>query len=60
VSPEAPNERRQTVALWFVYFLELANDDICVGSTNDLKGRAIEAGEGCKVDEIVVKSEFSL
>jgi putative endonuclease len=25
--------------MWYVYFLELANDDIYVGSTNDLKRR---------------------
>jgi putative endonuclease len=25
--------------VWYVYFLELANGDICVGSTNDLRRR---------------------
>lgn len=34
-------------AMWYVYFLELANDDIYVGSTSDLKARvpAHERGE---------------
>jgi putative endonuclease len=39
VSPEAPQERRETGALWYVYFLELRNGDIYVGSTNDLRRR---------------------
>ena len=40
VSPEAPSsERRETDPLWYVYFLRLSNDDIYVGSTNDLKRR---------------------
>jgi putative endonuclease len=38
VSPEAPKERRET-AVWYVYFLKLKNDDIYVGSTNDLRRR---------------------
>ncbi|HEY2050735.1 MAG TPA: GIY-YIG nuclease family protein [Caulobacteraceae bacterium] len=25
--------------MWYVYFLELSNGDICVGSTNDLRRR---------------------
>src|ERR1700736_1392724 len=36
VSPEAPQERRETGAMWYVYFLKLSNNDIYVGSTNDL------------------------
>lgn len=25
--------------MWYVYFLQLSKDDICVGSTNDLRWR---------------------
>jgi predicted GIY-YIG superfamily endonuclease len=39
VSPEAPKERRETVDMWYVYFLELKNGDVYVGSTNDLRRR---------------------
>jgi putative endonuclease len=39
VSPEAPLERRETGAVWYVYILELTNGDISVGSTNDLRRR---------------------
>jgi len=40
VSPEAPQERRETVAhVWYVDFLELSNGDIYVGSTDDLRRR---------------------
>ena len=40
MSPEAPQERRETVAhVWYVYFLELSNGDIYVGSTDDLRRR---------------------
>jgi GIY-YIG catalytic domain len=39
VSPEAPKERRETGAVWYVYFLKLSNNDIHVGSTNDLRRR---------------------
>jgi predicted GIY-YIG superfamily endonuclease len=46
VSPEAPKERRETVTLWYVYFLELANNDIYVGSTNDLKRRVTSHRQG--------------
>jgi predicted GIY-YIG superfamily endonuclease len=40
VSPEAPagaqgDQRR----VWYVYFLELSNGDVYVGSTNDLRRR---------------------
>ena len=33
--------------MWYVYFLELRNRDVCVGSTNDLKRRFLshQAGE---------------
>jgi hypothetical protein len=34
VSPEALQERRETDAVWYVYFLKLSNDDISVGSTS--------------------------
>ena len=39
VSPEAPKEHRETVALVDVYFLQLKNGDIYVGSTDDLQRR---------------------
>ena len=39
MSPEAPQERRETGALWYVYFLRLDNGDVYVGSTNDLRRR---------------------
>ena len=44
VSPEALKERRETaikekISLWYVYFLELSNGDIYVGSTDDLRRR---------------------
>ena len=39
MSPEAPKERRETVNVWYVYFLELSNGDIYVGSTDDLRRR---------------------
>ena len=51
VSPEAPQERRETGppqgAMWYVYFLQLSNGDIYVGSTNDLRRRVSshEAGQ---------------
>jgi putative endonuclease len=37
--PKLYRERREAVAVWYVYFLQLSNDDIYVGSTNDLKRR---------------------
>jgi putative endonuclease len=39
VPPEAPKERREAAAVWYVYFLELKNGDIYVGSTDDLRRR---------------------
>lgn len=39
MSPEAPQERRETAGVWYVYFLELSNRDIYVGSTDDLRRR---------------------
>jgi putative endonuclease len=40
VSPEAPKERRETGDhMWYVYFLKLINEDIYVGSTDDLRRR---------------------
>ena len=39
VSPEAPQERRATAAVWYVYFLRLGNGDIYVGSAGDLQSR---------------------
>jgi putative endonuclease len=40
-------ERRETGAVWSVYFLELSNHDIYVGSTNDLRRRfaSYQAGQ---------------
>jgi predicted GIY-YIG superfamily endonuclease len=32
--------------MWYVYFLRLANDDIYVGSTNDLKRRFASHANG--------------
>ena len=32
--------------MWYVYFLELANSDIYVGSTNDLKRRFASHAQG--------------
>jgi predicted GIY-YIG superfamily endonuclease len=46
MSPEAPKERRETVAMWYVYFLELSNGDIYVGSTNDLRRRVKSHNDG--------------
>jgi putative endonuclease len=33
--------------LWHVYFLELGNGDMYVGSTNDLRRRLIAHQQGC-------------
>jgi predicted GIY-YIG superfamily endonuclease len=38
-SPEAAQQRREADAMWYVYFLQLSNGDIYVGSTNDLRRR---------------------
>jgi len=32
--------------MWYVYFLELANGDIYVGSTNDLRRRGVAHKQG--------------
>ncbi len=32
--------------MWYVYFLQLSNDDIYVGSTNDLRRRAVSHQRG--------------
>ena len=39
VSPEALREGGRLVAMWYVYFLKLSDNDIYVGSTNDLRRR---------------------
>jgi predicted GIY-YIG superfamily endonuclease len=39
VPPEAPQERREAFTIWYVYFLQLKNGDVYVGSTNDLRRR---------------------
>ena len=46
VSPEAPQERRETGVVWYVYFLELKNGDIYLGSTNDLRRRFTSHQQG--------------
>jgi predicted GIY-YIG superfamily endonuclease len=47
VSPEAPEERREDCRhFWYVYFLELKNGDIYVGSTNDLRRRFASHQQG--------------
>ncbi|MFZ5790059.1 MAG: GIY-YIG nuclease family protein [Pseudomonadota bacterium] len=33
--------------MWYVYFLELSNGDIYVGSTNDLRRRIESRRQGC-------------
>ena len=38
--PKLLKERRETGAVWYVYFLKLSNNDTYVGSTNDLRRRA--------------------
>ena len=43
LSPEAPEGRRE---MWYVYFLELTNGDIYVGSTNDLRRRVASHQQG--------------
>lgn len=37
--PKLHKERREAAAIWYVYFLRLKNDDVYVGSTNDLRRR---------------------
>src|SRR5258705_11097979 len=45
--PKLRPERRKTVAhLWYVYFLELSNGDIYVGSTDDLRRRLASHRQG--------------
>ena len=40
MSPEAPTGAQgDRCRVWYVYFLELSNGDIYVGSTNDLRRR---------------------
>jgi predicted GIY-YIG superfamily endonuclease len=46
VPPEAPQERREAVAIWYVYFLKLKNGDVYVGSTNDLRRRLASHHQG--------------
>lgn len=33
--------------MWYVYFLKLSNDDVYVGSTDDLKRRFTQHQDGC-------------
>jgi putative endonuclease len=47
--------------LWYVYFLELSNGDIYVGSTNDLRRRLSTHQEGsvastCKYLPVILRS----
>src|SRR6516225_198500 len=44
VPPEAPQDRRAAISIWYVYFLELKNGDLYVGSTNDLR-RSLQCAE---------------
>jgi predicted GIY-YIG superfamily endonuclease len=44
--PKLRSERRETDAMWYVYFLKLSNDGIYVGSTNDLRRRAKSHRDG--------------
>src|SRR5260370_29295708 len=45
--PKLRPERRKTVAhLWYVYFLELSNGDIYVGSTDDFRRRLASHRQG--------------
>ena len=37
---------RPAVAMWYVYFLRLANGDVYVGSTNDLRRRVGDHSSG--------------
>ena len=46
MSPEAPQERRGTDTVWYVYFLQLRNGDVYVGSTNDLRRRVTSHQRG--------------
>jgi putative endonuclease len=46
VAPEAPEERREAGAIWYVYFLKLKNGNIYVGSTNDLRRRFASHEQG--------------
>jgi hypothetical protein len=47
LSPEAPEGRRE---MWYVYFLELTNGDIYVGSTSDLRRRVASHQQGHHFD----------
>ncbi len=44
--PKLLKERRETGAVWYVYFLKLSNNDIYVGSTNDLRRRVKSHEDG--------------
>jgi putative endonuclease len=47
VSPEAPTGAKgDRFRVWYVYFLELKNGDIYVGSTNDLRRRFASHQQG--------------
>jgi putative endonuclease len=51
--------------LWYVYFLELSNGDICVGSTNDLRRRFSTHQEGsvastCKYLPVTLRSYIAV
>ncbi len=51
--------------MWYVYFLQLSNDDIYVGSTNDLRRRVVSHQRG-RVDStkthlpVVLKSYVAI
>jgi putative endonuclease len=44
--PKLLKERRETAAVWYVDFLRLSNNDIYVGSTNDLRRRVKSHDDG--------------
>ena len=44
--PKLRQERREIGSVWYVYFLKLGNDDIYVGSTNDLRRRVKSHQDG--------------
>ena len=62
MSPEAPSGAQGDYRrLWYVYFLELKNGDIYVGSTDDLRRRFASHQQGhvvstCKYLPVILRS----
>ncbi len=46
MSPEARQSAGRPSPAWYVYFLQLANGDVYVGSTNDLRRRVTSHQDG--------------